>query len=87
MNTMQFLMSILNWLQADPSHVVVAAALLNSIVPTPVAGTTAAKLYKIVELLALSFFRAKDTGVPPVSSTTLAQQIAVHLEQSKQTPQ
>lgn len=76
MNTMQFLMSILNWLQADPTHVVAAAALLNSIIPTPDPTTPAGKVYKVLELLALSFLRAKETGIPAQSAATLADQIA-----------
>lgn len=76
MNTLQFLMSILNWLQADPTHVVAAAALLNSIIPTPDPTTPAGKVYKVLELLALSFLRAKETGIPSQSATTLADQIA-----------
>lgn len=76
MNTLQFLMTILNWLQADPTHVVAAAALLNSIIPTPDPTTPAGKFYKVLELLALSFLRAKETGVPSQSAAALADQIA-----------
>lgn len=76
MNTVQFVLMILNWLQADPTHLVAAAALLNSVIPTPNPATPAGKAYKALELLALSFLRAKETGVPAQSPAALADQIA-----------
>ncbi|PYE21323.1 hypothetical protein C7410_115166 [Paraburkholderia silvatlantica] len=76
MNTVQFVMMVLNWLQGDPTHIVAAAALLNSLIPTPNPMTTAGKVYKVLELLALSFLRAKETGVPAQSPSVLADQIA-----------
>lgn len=80
MNTTQFVLYILNWLQADPTHVVAAAALLNSVIPTPDPSTPMGKAYKVLEMLALSFLRAKETGVPPA---TLAQQVAAALAQKQ----
>lgn len=62
MNTMQFLMMIFNWLQADPSHVVVAASALAALTPTPTPNTPAARLYKVIDLLAINFLHAKSTG-------------------------
>jgi hypothetical protein len=76
MNTIQFLTAIFNWLQADPTHVVAAAALLNSIIPTPDPATPVGKAYKVLEMLALSFLRAKETGIPAQSPAALADQIA-----------
>jgi hypothetical protein len=63
MNTIQFLMMIVNWLQADPSHIVVTASALAALTPTPDASTTAGKIYKVLDLLALNFLHAKDSGV------------------------
>lgn len=76
MNTLQFLTAILNWLQADPTHVVAAAALLNSVIPTPDPLTPAGKAYKVLELIALSFLRAKETGIKAPSAPDLADQVA-----------
>lgn len=73
MNTLQFGMAVLDWLQSDPSHVVVAASAVAAITPTPVPGTMYAKLYKIVDLFAVNVFRAKDTGVTPAA---VAEQLA-----------
>lgn len=73
MNTIQFGMAVLDWLQSDPSHVVVAASAVAAMTPTPVPGTMYAKLYKIVDLFAVNVFRAKDTGVTPAA---VAEQLA-----------
>jgi hypothetical protein len=63
MSTTQFILAIINWLQADPSHIVVAASSLAAITPTPSPNTVAGKLYKILEIFALNFLHAKDNGV------------------------
>lgn len=76
MSTMQFLNAVLNWLQGDPTHVVFAAALLNSIIPTPNPATPIGKVYKVLEMVAMCFLRAKDSGVPPQTPAALADQIA-----------
>lgn len=76
MTTMQFLNAVFNWLQGDPTHAVAAAALLNSIIPTPNPATPVGKAYKVIEMLALCFLRAKESGVPPQSPAALADQIA-----------
>lgn len=80
MNTMQFVMEVLNWLQTDPSHIVVAAAVLRSMTPTPDPSTPQGKAYQIIELFALSFMHAKDTGVP---AKTLEDQVNAILEKQK----
>lgn len=79
MNTMQFLMAVISWLQADPSHVIVAATLADSLIPTPDPRTPVGKLYKVLELFALSFMHAKETGVPPMPPDALAEQVAALL--------
>lgn len=78
MNTLQFGLAVLDWLQADPSHVVVAASVVAAVTPTPTPGTVYAKIYKIVDLFAANVFRAKDTGVTPAQ---VAEQVAVLLAQ------
>jgi len=64
MNSVQFLQSLLDWLLADPAHVVVAASAIAALTPTPDPTSAAGKLYRIVDLLALNVLRAKDTGLP-----------------------
>lgn len=86
MNTVQFLTAIFNWLQADPTHVVAAAALLNSIIPTPDPATPVGKAYKVLEMLALSFLRAKETGIPAQSPAALADQIAEAIAKKSASP-
>lgn len=82
MNTIQFLMAILNWLQADPSHVVVLASALAALTPTPAPNTLAGRVYKLLDLFALNFMHAKSTGV---ALPDVAQQVAAILEQKKPT--
>jgi hypothetical protein len=76
MNTLQFGLAVLDWLQADPSHIVVAASVVAAVTPTPTPGTIYARLYKIVDLFAANVFRAKDTGV---TAAQVAEQVAVLL--------
>lgn len=83
MNTLQFLNSIFAWLQADPSHVIVLASALAALTPTPAPGTTAGRIYKLLDLLALNFLHAKSTGV---ALPEVAQQVAAILEQQKASP-
>lgn len=76
MNTMQFLMAILNWLQADPSHVVVAASALAALTPTPAPNTTWGRAYKVLDLIAINFMHAKETGV---NAASVAEEVAAIL--------
>lgn len=76
MTTIQFLNAVLAWIQADPTHVVFAAAFLNSIIPTPNPATPVGKAYKILEMVAMCFLRAKESGVPAQTPAALADQIA-----------
>jgi len=80
MNTMQFLMAILNWLQADPSHLVVAASALAALTPTPSPNTPWGRAYKVLELLALNFLHAKETGV---NATSVAEEVVAILTKAK----
>ena len=80
MNTMQFINAILAWLQADPSHVVVLASALAALTPTPAPNTLGARIYKLLDLLALNFLHAKSTGV---ALPDVAQQVAAILAQQK----
>jgi len=80
MTTIDFFNSVVNWLSSDVSHVVVLASALAALTPTPAPGTTAGKLYKIIDLFALNFMHAKSTGV---TVDSVAEQVAVLLEQKK----
>lgn len=71
MNVPQFIMSIYVWLMADPTHLVAAASMLAAITPTPNPATPYGKAYKVLEVLAMNFLHAKDTGV--TVATALAQ--------------
>lgn len=81
MNTIQFLNLILNWLLADPTHVVAAASLIAAVTPTPNPTSTAGKVYKLLDLLALNFLHAKSTGV---ELPEVARQVAQILDQRNQ---
>lgn len=63
MNTIQFFTNILNWLLADPSHIVVAASVIAAVTPTPDPNTTVGKVYRVLDTLALNILHAKQTGV------------------------
>lgn len=76
MNTMEFLLAILNWLQADPSHAVVAASAIAALTPTPAPNTAWGRGYKVIELLAMNFMHAKETGVDAAS---VAEEVAAIL--------
>ncbi|WP_233854130.1 hypothetical protein [Paraburkholderia sp. HD33-4] len=76
MNTMQFLMAILNWLQADPSHLVVAASAIAAVIPTPNPATPWGKAYRVLDALALNVMHAKETGV---NVTSVAEEVATLL--------
>jgi len=64
MTTEQFIRTLLDWLLADPSHLVTAASALAALTPTPPTDSVAGKLYKIVDILALNFLHAKEAGAP-----------------------
>lgn len=83
MSTIQFLNSILSWLESDPSHVVVLASALAALTPTPCPNTLAGRIYKMLDVLALNFMHAKSTGVVP---SDVAQQVAAILAHQKAIP-
>ena len=56
------LQSLVDWLLADPTHLVAIASALAAIIPTPAAQSNAGKLFQIVDLLALNVLHAKETG-------------------------
>lgn len=76
MNTTQFLMAVLNWLQADPSHALVAASAFAALTPTPSPNTVWGRVYKVIDLLALNFMHAKETGV---NAASVAEEVAAIL--------
>jgi hypothetical protein len=78
MNTITFVNTVINWLLADPSHVVVAASALAALTPTPAPNTPYGKLYRLLDLFALNFMHAKSSGV---ALPDVAQQVAAILEQ------
>lgn len=80
MNTIQFLNAVFTWLQSDPAHAMVFASAVAALTPTPTPGTVYARLYKLVDVIALNFLHAKDTGVGP---SEVAQQVAAILAQQK----
>lgn len=69
MNTIQFLTAVLDWLLADPAHIVVTASIVAALTPTPDPGSIAGKLYKVIDLLALNILRAKQGGPAAVASS------------------
>jgi hypothetical protein len=83
MNTVTFFMAIYNWLLADPSHLVAAASAIAAFTPTPNPTTPAGKVYKVLELFALNFLHAKDSGL---SQTQALAQVAAILEAQKTAP-
>ena len=73
MNTVQFITALANWLLADPVHLTFAAGVVAMITPTPNPATWRGKAYKVLDVFALNFLRAKETGkVDPA----VAQQVA-----------
>jgi hypothetical protein len=58
---------ILNLISDQPwfgviTAVITLASAIAAITPTPASGTTLAKLYSIIDFLALNVGKAKDTG-------------------------
>jgi hypothetical protein len=69
MTSLQFLQAVLDWLLADPSHIVTTSAALAALIPTPDPATPAGKLYRIIDILALNILHAKEIGpVGPAAS-------------------
>lgn len=64
MDALNAAQAALDWLLADPTHIVAAAAALAALTPTPDPATVGGKLYRILDILALNFLRAKDSGAP-----------------------
>ncbi len=64
MTTIQFFTGLLDWLLADPSHIVTAASALAAITPTPDPATPWGKAYRLIDLFALNVLHAKDSGKP-----------------------
>lgn len=62
MNTIQFFTALLNWLLADPVHLSFAAGLIAACTPTPSPDSLGGKAYKAIDILALNFLHAKETG-------------------------
>lgn len=60
-------LSVLSAILSVIGSIVIAASLATSWTPTPQPGTRRARLYRWLELAALLFGRAKDTGVLPAT--------------------
>ncbi len=74
MTSLQFLQSILDWLLADPAHVVLAASVIAAVTPNPDPNSVLGKLYRVVDILALNILRAKSpASIPTVALTTPVQ--------------
>jgi hypothetical protein len=84
MNTLQFLQDVLNWLLADPSHIVVAASAVAAVTPTPDPSSTAGKLYKVIDTFALNVLHAKSTGITPAQAATQIAYLMTQAQQAKQ---
>ena len=67
MTSLQSLTSLLDWLLADPSHVVTAASFLAALIPTPDPNSNWGKAYRLIDLVALNILHAKETGLPPTA--------------------
>ncbi|MDA8232849.1 MAG: hypothetical protein M0006_16075 [Magnetospirillum sp.] len=65
MTTIQFFQNLLDWLLADPAHIVAAASALAAATPTPAANSTWGKVYKVLDILAINVIHAKDSGPTP----------------------
>lgn len=62
MTPAQVLLKLLDWLTSDPAHIMVTASAIAAVTPTPNPASVFGKLYRVLEILALNFFKAKDTG-------------------------
>jgi hypothetical protein len=69
--------TLINFIQTQPWYGIVAAVIalasaIAAITPTPTEGSTLAKIYKLIDVLALNIGKAKDKGVveaPPLKET------------------
>lgn len=91
MPTLQFFSLLLDWLKADITHVIIAFAALSAFLPRPKPGTWAARVFSVIDVLALNIYNAK----PGVSTTAaleeqikalLAQQMSAVAAQARITP-
>jgi|SRR6185437_7351355 len=80
MTTAEFVQSVWAWVAADPSHIVVAASAIAALTPTPAPNTPWGRAYKVMELLALNFLHAKETGV---NTASVAQEVIAILSKMK----
>jgi len=73
MTTPQFINGLLDWLLADPTHIVAAASVLAATTPTPDPETWAGKLYRVVDIFAVNVLHAKDAGAtnPPTAPSPI----------------
>ena len=71
------------WLLADPTHVIAAAGLIAAVVPTPEPTSRAGKLFKVVDVLALNILHAKETGLALPTSVTTAATLAEDIKAAK----
>ena len=62
MTTIDFANAVLNWLLADPAHLVAAGSIIAAVTPTPAPNTVWGKVYQVVDMLALNVLHAKSTG-------------------------
>lgn len=86
MNTMQFINTIISWLLADPSHLVVAASALAALTPTPSPDTPYGRIYRVLDLLALNFLHAKSTGTAVTIADIESQVVAILAKQKVTVP-
>jgi len=72
MTTLQSLTLLLDWLLADPSHIVTVASFLAALIPTPDPSSAWGKAYRLIDLLALNILHAKESGLPPATPPAAA---------------
>lgn len=76
MNTVQFFQGLLDWLLADPSHIVVAASVMAMVIPTPDPTTPWGKAFKVIDVLACNVLHAKEQGVPAALVAAVGQVVS-----------
>lgn len=84
MTTVQSLSALLDWLLADPAHIVLAASIVAALTPTPDPASIQGKLYRVIDLLALNVLHAKEGGALPPAQTPAAPIPSGPSSQSKQ---
>jgi hypothetical protein len=60
--TVEFFQQAVDWLAADPAHVVVAASAVVAVTGTPDPNTWYGKVYMVLEAVALNVLKAKQIG-------------------------